>query len=198
MSFQARLWGCQVEARVSCFMLGAFACLFMGRQAPAVLLAMISHEGGHLLAMAALGAAPRQITLSAMGCRVVLPDGAGLEGLAGAVVSLAGPAANLMGFLFCLLAHAQTAPFALASLSLGALHLLPIEPLDGGLALRRLLETRLSPGRAERVCHFAAAALLLPLWVLGFWVLLRTRYNYTLLALALYLMLYLVLGKDYS
>ena len=44
----------------------------------------------------------------------------------------------------------------------------------------------------------AAAALLLPLWVLGFWVLLRTRYNYTLLALALYLMLYLVLGKDYS
>lgn len=198
MSFQFRLGGCQVEAGVSCFMLGAFACLFMGRQAPAVLSAMALHEGGHLLAMAAFGAAPRRIALSALGCRMVLPEGAGLKGLEGAAVSLAGPGANLLSFLFCLPARCQASPFALASLSLGALHLLPIEPLDGGLALRRLLETRLSLGKAALTCRLVSAGLLLPLWVLGFWILLRTRYNYTLLALAMYLMLYLVLGKDYG
>lgn len=34
--------------------------------------------------------------------------------------------------------------------------------------------------------------------VLGFLILLRTRYNFTLLAMSLYLMLYLLLGKDLS
>ncbi len=198
MSFQFRLGGCQIEAGISCFMLGAFACLFMGRQAPAVLLCMALHEGGHLLAMTAFGAAPRRIVLSALGCRMVLPEEAGLSGGKSAAVSLAGPGANLLSFLFCMAIQRQTSPFALASLSLGALHLLPIEPLDGGLALRRLLETCFSPDRGERICRLTSAALLLPLWVLGFWILLRTRYNYTLLALAMYLMLYLVLGKDYG
>ena len=65
-------------------------------------------------------------------------------------------------------------------------------------ALRRLLEARLSPGGAERAGRWVSAGLLAPLWVLGFLVLLRTRYNYSLLALALYLMLYLVLGADYA
>lgn len=198
MKFSFRLGRCRTEVGFSCFLFVAFACLFMGEHTPALLLAMSLHEGGHLLAMAAFGAAPRQITLSALGCRMVLPESASLTGRQGAVTSLAGPGINLLLFLFCLLIRRPGTPFALACLTLGLLHLLPVEPLDGGLALHSLLETRFSPLQANRLCRWISAVFLLPFWVLGFLILLRTRYNYTLLALAMYLMLYLLLGRDYS
>lgn len=198
MSFRFRAGPCRVEVGFSCFMLLCFACLFAGERAPAMLLAMLCHEGGHLLALGAFGAAPRQVALSALGCQMVLPPGPGLAGGPAVAVSLAGPGVNLLCFAGCALAGQAGSPFALASLALGGLHLLPIEPLDGGLALHRLLGCRLSPAQAERASRWVSAGLLAPLGALGFWVLLRTRYNYSLLALALYLMLYLVLGEDYT
>lgn len=187
----------QVKLGFSCFLLGAFACIFLPGQAPALLLSMALHEGGHLLAMAQCGAAPRQLELSALGCRIVLPP-VPLTPSQNAAISLSGPAANLVFFLLCVLACHAAAPFALSNLALGLLHLLPIEPLDGGLALHALLEAKLTPAAADRVSRAAAVGLLVPLAALGFLVLLRTRYNYTLLALAVYLMLYLVLGVDYG
>ncbi len=86
--------------------------------------------------------------------------------------------------------------FARANLALALVHSLPVEPLDGGLALRYLLRGLLGAGRAEKISRISSALCVFPLALLGFWVLLRTRYNYSLLALSLYLMLYLVLGKD--
>lgn len=198
MSFRFRAGACRVEVGFSCFILLCFACLFMGEGAPAMLLAMLCHEGGHLLALKAFGRPPQRVALSALGCRMVLAPGLGLGGRQAVQASLAGPGMNLVCFALCLPAGCGHSPFALASLALGGLHLLPIEPLDGGLALRRLLECRCSPAQAERISRWVSAGLLVPLWVLGFWILLRTRYNYSLLALALYLMLYLVLGEDYT
>lgn len=198
MSFCLRAGRCDIQVGFSCFVLLAFVCLFMGPGALWALLAITLHEGGHLLALKSFGAAPRQLRLSAMGLRLMLPAGAGLSGGRGAVVSLAGPAANLASFLFCLLIGHPNGPFAQSSLALGLLHLLPIEPLDGGLALRGLLSLIMPPRRAEAVSRWASGLLVLPLGALGFWLLLRTRYNYSLLALAVYLMLYLVLGEDYS
>lgn len=98
-----------------------------------------------------------------------------------------------------MLAAGETAhPFFFASLGLGLLHSLPIEPLDGGLALRSLLSLRLGPRRAGRFATGVSLLFLFPMAVLGFLILLRTRYNFTLLAMSLYLMLYLLLGKDLS
>lgn len=180
----------------SCLALLAFACQFAGDRCPALLLAMLCHEGGHLLALCAVGTAPRQVTLSALGCRMSLPPGARLTGWQGMLVSLAGPGANLLCFLLCLLTGQASGAFAMGSLALGLLHLLPVEPLDGGLAMHRLLEGITRPSRAERVSRWVSAVCILPLFVLGFTILLRTRYNFTLLALSIYLMLYLVLGQD--
>lgn len=86
--------------------------------------------------------------------------------------------------------------FAGANLALGIAHSLPIEPLDGGLALRYLLRQRHGALWAEKASRIVSAAFLFPLAALGFLIVLRTRYNYSLLALSVYLMLYLVLGWD--
>lgn len=179
-----------MEVGFSCFVLAAFACLFCPGETPALLLAMALHEGGHLAAMAAFGAAPRLVRASAMGLRMVLPGGAGLCGGKGAAVSLMGPAANGLCFLACWAVGRPRGDLALASLVLGGVHLLPIAPLDGGLAVEHIW----GPGAGR----WLSVAFLVPLGALGFWVLLRTRYNYSLLALAVYLMLYLVLGEDFG
>lgn len=189
---------CQVELGFSCFILTAFACLFLPGKAPALLLSMALHEAGHLAALWYFRAAPRRVAVSALGLRIVLPEGPGLGGGRGAAISLMGPGMNLLCFLLSGAAGRAEAPFALANFSLCTLHLLPIEPLDGGLALRHLLEARLAPGQAQLISRWISAVFLVPLWVLGFLVLLRTRYNFSLLALAVYLMLYLVLKEDFS
>lgn len=190
MSFRVKIGRCRLELGFSCFLAAAFACLFLPGETPALFFSMALHEGGHLAAMRALGVVPRRVTVSAMGLRIVLPEGRALSRGQEALVSAAGPGVNLFCFLACWAAGRPGTPFALSSLVLGVLHLLPIAPLDGGLIVERFF--------GARVSRWVSAAFLIPLGALGFFILLRTRYNYSLLALSVYLMLYLVLGEDYG
>ena len=183
---------------MSCFALVAFCCLFMGEQAGPMLLTMLCHEGGHLAALWLLRNPPRQVELWGLGCRIQLPPGPGLTPWGQVAVSLMGPFANLAASGLWGALGLGSGAFAQGGLVLGLLHLLPVEPLDGGLALGCALGQLMPPERARRVCRAVGGLVLVPLSVLGFLVLLRTRYNYTLLALSLYLMLYLVCGKDYA
>lgn len=188
---------CRIELGFSCFALFSFCCLFPAAGSGAFFLAAaLLHELGHGAAMAAFGAAPSAITLSALGCRMV--PGKTLSYPQGAAVSLAGPGMNLLCAAGAFALGAGDSPFFAASLALGLLHSLPIAPLDGGLALHSLLRQALPPETAGRASLAVGLSLLFPLACLGFLVLLRTRYNFTLLALSVYLMLYLVLGKDLS
>lgn len=194
--FCRRLWGCQVELRFSAIALLAFCGVFARAGSAAFFLAALLHEGGHLLAMVLLGAPPKALCLSAMGSRIT-PDPARPLGVGESIaVSLAGPLANLICFgLFWLLGRGEGS-FAPANLILGIFQLLPIAPLDGGLALETWLHAVLGPDRTDRVTLTISLLLLLPLGVLGFLVLLRSRGNFTLLALSLYLLCTLLLGRE--
>ncbi len=55
-----------------------------------------------------------------------------------------------------------------------------------------------APAGGQACATGVSLLFLFPMAVLGFLILLRTRYNFTLLAMSLYLMLYLLLGKDLS
>lgn len=188
---------CRVEVRFSCFALLAFCCIFTGMDGGASFLgAAALHEAAHLGVMWGLGAPPERVVLSALGCRVEPGRNRPLPDRAQSLVSLAGPGVNLLAFLALAALGWAGHPFARANLALGLLHSLPVEPLDGGLALRYLLRDFFGAERAEQISRITSALCVFPLALLGFLVLLRTRYNYSLLALSLYLMLYLVLGKD--
>ena len=193
-------WGTfRVRARFSCFALLAFSCLFLGAQNGGIfLLAGGLHELGHLLALWRAGAPPAFLELSALGCRMVPSREKTLSYRQSAAVSLAGPGANLVAAGAALLAGGAHSPFYQANLVLGVLHSLPVEPLDGGLAFRGLLASRWGQRVAGRVAGGVSLCLLLPLALLGFLLLLRTRYNFTLLALSVYLMLYLALARDFT
>ena len=136
-----------------------------------LLLSAFLHEGGHLLAIRYVGAPIRRVDLLPMGGLIVY-DQSSCSPMDCALVSAAGPMANLLAFFLCL-PIASRSPyllfFALANAFLALLNLLPWEVLDGGNLLFCLLLARRDPLYAERVCKAVSrvsSALLALLFVL--------------------------------
>ena len=197
MSICFRLGGCPVEARFSFFALLAFCCLFLGAGNSVFFLAAAAcHESAHVAALFYWKAPPAKLLLSGLGCRLTLDPQRPLSYSKMAWVSLAGPGANLLIAVGLLLLGQGETPFFAANFALGVFHCLPVEPLDGGMALRAFLSCLLGSDTAAKITFAVGLAVLIPLAVLGFVILLRTRYNFSLLAISLYLMLYLVLKHD--
>ena len=136
--------------------------------------------------------------LSALGCRIEITGQIVLTDRHNIWISLAGPLANWASAAISLVFSLSSSAFFGASFAMALAHSLPIEPLDGGLALRYYLRGKYAQDKAEQISRIISLLFLIPLATLGFLVLLNTRYNYSLLAIALYLMLYLVLKWDMS
>ena len=122
---------------------------------PVFLFAAAVHEAGHLLVLYGSGGRLRELTLTCCGAvlRCTLPVGR----YARAAVCLAGPAAS-----FALTAGAGACGMerlAGASALLGLFNLLPLPPLDGGMAVAHLADDRLP--RLRTALAVAAAVLLL-------------------------------------
>ena len=160
------------------------------------LAAAACHESAHVAALFYWKAPPAKLLLSGLGCRLTLDSQRPLSYGKMAWVSLAGPGANLLIAVGLLLLGQGETPFFAANFALGVFHCLPVEPLDGGMALRAFLSCLLGNDTAAKITFAVGLAVLIPLAVLGFVILLRTRYNFSLLAISLYLMLYLVLKHD--
>lgn len=153
------------------------------------------HEAGHFAAMYVYGCRPSLVSIGLFGVRVEQARPVGY--LKSVMVSLAGPAVNLVTFSVLALLTGMTIP-AVIHLVIAVLNLLPIESLDGGQALYFLLAMKTGEERAERICFFASVAVLIPLATVGFFLLIRSGYNFTLLAVSLYLGLLLLLKRGQS
>ena len=122
------------------------------------------HELSHLAAVWLLGGKVKTVTLRFADAQIMTaPMGYAEE----AACALAGPAANL---LCCWLFRFWAPAFAALSLLLGCYNLLPVFPLDGGRALRCVLEWLLSPKMAKMVervlvCTVLAAVCSVILWL---------------------------------
>ena len=115
-------------------LLAALWCVDSTNVLPLFLLAAAVHEAGHLLVLYLSGGRVYRLTLTCCGAvlRCALPEGR----CARAAVCLAGPAAS---FALTAAANALGAyRLAGASALLGAFNLLPMPPLDGGMALSHL------------------------------------------------------------
>ena len=112
-------------------LLAAFWCVDSTNVLPLFLLAAAAHEAGHLLILYCTGGRLHQFILTTSGAvmRCILPEGR----YARAAICLAGPAAS---FLLTTCAEAFSCwRLAGASALLGLFNLLPLPPLDGGMAL---------------------------------------------------------------
>lgn len=150
----------------------------------ACLTASVLHEAGHLLALALCKEWPKTMTINVFGVRLEKREGARLSHLQDVAVSLAGPAVNLViGGAFWCFGDISTAVIHWAA---GGFNLLPLEPLDGGQALESALHTRWSDDVVQHVMLAISIAVLVPMFWVALTVLNHSGYNFTFLAVTVY------------
>ncbi len=154
------------------------------------------HEAAHIAAMKAFGELPREMRFTVFGIDIVRRSER-RSYVRDALVSFAGPAANLAAAGLCYaIFQKRFAVFTAVNLLLFGLNIMPVAPLDGGQALRALLLRKTGPEKAEKMVAAVSFFTLIPLAAAGFFVLLRTGRNFTLLLAVCYLAALLLLKRE--
>ena len=199
-----RIFGCRVE--INLFFCAGLALVLMMDPTGTVcwcVAAAALHELGHMAVMAALGYTPRVLRLTVFGARLQHTGAVTQTYWKDFLVAVAGPLCNIFSFSLLLAAgrcsglliwQAVRVP-AYTHLAIGAFNLLPVEPLDGGQAVSAVLHRLFPMEKADVIMNFITFFFLLPLGAAGFFVLLRSRGNYSLLLLTLYLTALFVLKR---
>ena len=154
------------------------------------LAAAVIHELGHILMM-------RLCSVKVTGVRLRLfdvlieadePPSFGSD----VIITLGGPAANLA---FAAVSLPFSFEIGMPGLVLGIFNLLPVMSLDGGHLLRICLERRSSARVGNIILTVLTIVFVLPLMTAGIYLLLKSKYNYSFLAISLYLLSVLLLKK---
>ncbi len=193
----------KVKINISFFFALSLAFVLSRKNAETITVLMFSaffHELAHLFAIIYFKELPKKIIVGIFGIEIRRAGNVRLSYTQECIVSLAGPLMNLFlaAVFFVLSSFAGSVnPLspALINLSLAALNLLPIMPLDGGRFFYFLLCAKRSEQEALKIAEKAALITLFPLSVLGFTVLIRSGYNFTLLAVCVYLSFLFVMQK---
>ena len=163
-------------------------------------IAVLIHELGHLLMMLRLGFLPEKIKISGFEIKIFDSKRQSRSEKQNFFIIFSGPAVNFICFipfyLLYLLGNGNFLPFALANLSVGLFNSLPVLSLDGGQMIFILLKRRLNPARAEKTVDIITLITIFPLAVLGFAVLFKSKYNFSLLFICAYLIISLVTRSD--
>lgn len=179
-----RLWG--IRCRVSLLFPALVTALLLWQPdglAVSCLLASLIHEGGHLLAMLAMGVPPQSCTLGAFGMRIDLGKRL-MDYKKNLLISIAGPLAN--GLAAAVLLMLRSPDTAMVHLILAGLNLLPAAALDGGELLRGGMCLLGLDALTGLVLRFSSALVLLPMAAVSFWLCLQGN-NPTLLIISGYL-----------
>ncbi len=197
---RSKRWGGHLRVSPAAVVMGAgmVLCTMWGLDAvgtedvAACLLAALCHEAGHLVVAALAGVHIRAVTLDLFGARIHL-DGL-LSYRQELAVACGGPAANILT-VACLMplwigrGGSFLGSFLFASLGLGEVNLLPVATLDGGRMLSCLLALTLGEKAARRGVAVTTGAVLLTLWLLSVYALLRAGNMLSLFIFTLCLML---------
>ncbi len=149
-----------------------------------MLVACILHEGGHCIAVRAVGSRVSALHLTAVGAEMKLDPGMQLSYVQDALLAFMGPVVNLAAALVAARVGANL--FAGLNLSLGLFNLLPIRPLDGGRILTDLVSV-LNLNAAEKI--HSAFSVFISGAMLGLgWAAWRRGGNLSLLCVSVWLM----------
>lgn len=160
----------------------------------AVLFSLL-HECGHLLCDFLLHEKPQKIEFGLFGMTIVRADDIRLSYREEIFEALAGPAVNLLLFLLFWLIYiydqSETVfTCCFVNVYIFLFNTMPVFSLDGGRAFWALLCKYIdNPETQQKIQKLVSFVCVFVMMGFGFFVLLRSRYNFTLLLLAVYLML---------
>lgn len=182
----AKIGGISVDVSVYFAALLTFLfALFPGGYAPAGLMCCILHEIGHLVFIKLCSGSITKISFGIYGMRITPAANLNLSPIKEALVCFGGPLINLL--LFILLFVFKKYEFAYINLVMAIFNLLPIQSTDGGNILYNILICILSEEKAKTVLKILSTVFLFCLFCFGFLTLFKTKYNFTLLIVAVYL-----------
>lgn len=167
-------------------------CFNTGDEIRCGILFSILHELGHLLAIIACGERPETVRFGIFGMTIIRKNDITQDYKKEFITAISGP---LMNFFLSLMLFGLYAPCreeillksALISLVIGLFNIIPVFSLDGGRALESLLLQRLPRDRCESVMKAVSVVFLVPMTALGFYILINSGYNFTFLAISIYL-----------
>lgn len=154
---------------------------------------MTLHELSHLLAAKAIGLKPAYIAFHPFGVNLKLKNKLICRLSDEIILYLSGPLCNIALACLALLAF-QFYPshwirfFYGSNILLFVMNMLPVVPLDGGIVLKKLLMYRIGYKSAGRIMTAVSTVIGACLFALGAYVLYVTRFNYSVLFLAVFLM----------
>ena len=80
---------------------------------------------------------------------------------------------------------------------IGMLNLFPIEMLDGGIILSLILNDKIGNfEKSKKISNIISVVFLIPIAIVGFLVLLSSKYNFSLILLSCYLFSYILFKED--
>lgn len=193
-----------VQTYINFYTLAAATVLLMIDRSGIAALCIASsvlHEIGHIAALKIFKTTPKKISFGPGGMKLTDNHLMRKSYKKDIAAALSGPAINIISFIVLyffwrIFNHHILLMSAVISLVIGLFNLLPVAPLDGGRALHALLCIFSSPSTAEKTVKVLSALTLLPTSTIGFYFLIKSRYNATLLFTSLYLIYLMIKQKD--
>ncbi len=169
-----------------CALVGSFRWLMLSYAVLAV------HELAHYVVAKRLKIACRGLVIQPFGVTLRLMDNRVSEPFYEVILCAAGPLANLSAaaclYLTCDLANADVHYLFVSNLSIAAVNLLPILPLDGGRILKAYLTARLGLVRALKITQTVTWFFVLFVGLCALCMLWNNRFNVSLMVLVSFLL----------
>ena len=156
-------------------------------------ISILIHETGHLIVMFICRCKPDGFEISSFDIKIIKTQQYSLSLLADIFITLAGSVLNFIAFILFLSVYET---FAYVNLFMGAFNLLPISTLDGGQLLFLFLSRKLTPDLSCKIIDSIAILISFPLFFIGLMILLKSKNNFSLLFLSIYMILSLFVKKD--
>ncbi len=165
------------------------------------IMASFLHEIGHVLAMLYEKKDIKEIKVGLFNIDILDDSRSRYDYRTDLTILFSGPLMNIVVYFLCVSINIVARSYIMEvmgyeNLFIGLINLLPIMPLDGGQILFVILSKRVCGETCERVTQIVSFLTLLPLALVGFIILLESKYNFSLLFLCFYLMTYLLFKND--
>lgn len=178
------------------FLFSAVVCVLLcfntGCEIQFGVLFAVLHETGHLAAIIISGERPSEISFGIFGMTIVRKNDISQNYRQEIITAIAGPAVNffLAACLYVVyyLSENETVFRALlVNIALGAFNIMPVFGLDGGRAVESALKNHFEQDKAEWFLKIISLFFLTVMTAFGFYILIVSGYNFTFLAITVYL-----------
>lgn len=150
------------------------------------------HEIGHLTAITAFKEKPERISFGLFGMSIVRRNDLTQNYRKEFFTALAGP---FMNFIIALIFYIVNLKYSnelnqkiiIVNLIIGSFNMMPVFALDGGRALESVLKMYFSENTGEKLLKLVSFITLVIMMSFGFYILISTGYNFTFLAISIYL-----------